>query len=739
LRSNDMKIRQKFILALLLTGLGPMFVMSTFAYISASNVLLLKTTDQLNSIAIKQTERIGSIVQSQQEETTQIANRYDLRVNLAQYFTSPTTTDKQHLSDLLQNAKVAYPEMQYIRLFNSTGDLIASSVADSASGDFISKLIMPGSGDVNDVRAIKDPRDGQVKLEISTRINTFAKLSVVFRTDDLAAVVQDYTGLDQTGETVIMTNDNKTLFPLRFKGDAALTQDLSGLGVKNSTPGRYVSASDYRGHDVLYVSHPVSLSDWQVVAKIDREEALASTMTLRATMGWIFFIVCVFIIGMALIFTRLFTRPILRMEQIARRIGGGDFSASVGFTRKDEIGELGRSIDAMKDNLSSLIRGIDSQRERLEVILNTTTEGIFAIDEGAKVLLANRAAEALIAGTAKDIFGKNLQDIFAWQQGMQPFTVNYQEPGVKTYENLQYSDKQGVKRYVKVIVAQVHEQLQAGRTHAIVTVHDETASRELENMKTDFVSMAAHELRTPLTAVRGYLEMASFKEQQHEADAAVFVEKALKNVNELSGLINNLLDVTRIERGTLMLDMDKIDMAECVAQAVEDARFAANDRKIDISYTGPHDGRFIVGDLIALREIINNLLSNAIKYTQPGGTVVTHFDESAGGYAVKVKDTGIGIAKEAQKYLFNKFYRVHGGLDSGSNGTGLGLYIAKSIAERHEGTISVESEEGKGSTFTLTIPPFSQSRLDEVHTAKNEDNAKTTRRKRGWVTKNITR
>ena len=115
------------------------------------------------------------------------------------------------------------------------------------------------------------------------------------------------------------------------------------------------------------------------------------------------------------------------------------------------------------------------------------------------------------------------------------------------------------------------------------------------------------------------------------------------------------------------------------------------------------------------------------------------FNDVDGGYAIKVKDTGVGIAKEAQKYLFNKFYRVHGGLDSGSNGTGLGLYIAKSITERHDGAITVESEEGKGSTFTLSLPSFSQERLDKVRTVKDDDNTNKTRRKRGWVTKNIAR
>jgi len=735
-----MKIRQKFILALLLIGLGPMFAMSVFAYESASNALLLKTTDQLNSVAIKQTGRISTILQAQQEETTQIANQYDLRVALTRYLTQPTNANRQRLNVLLQDAKVNDAAMQYVRLFDTTGDTqIASSVSEQTTGDFISKLILPGSGDVNNLRVIKDPRDGLVKLEISTRISTFAILSVVFRTDELTSVVQDYTGLDKTGETVVIAGDNKSLFPLRFNADAALQTSLAGLDVQASTPGEYKAATDYRDHQVLYVSHPVGLSDWQVLTKIDRDEALVSTTALRAAMGWIFFVVSMTIIGMALILTRFFTKPILHMNRVAKQIGSGDFSASVGFTRRDEIGTLGRDIDTMKDNLSSLIHGIESQRERLEIILNTTTEGIFAIDDEGKVLLANHTAEKLVQGTAKDLLGKKMQDIFAWQHGMQPFTVNYQEPDTKTYENLQFTDKEGAKRYVKVIVAPVHENLQAGRTRAIVTIHDETASHELENMKSDFVSMAAHELRTPLTAVRGYLEMASSKEQKHEADGVVFVDKALKNVNELNGLINNLLDVTRIERGTLVLNMEKVDLAECIKRAVDDTRFSANDRTISLAYDGPQDGKFVVGDLVALREIIINLLTNAIKYTQPGGSVDVTLAETDAGYEVKVTDTGIGMSKEAQKYLFNKFYRVHGGLESGSNGTGLGLYIAKSIAERHDGKIGVESEEGRGSTFTLSLPAFDEAHLQQVQQQNDASEGTSLRRKRGWVTKNITR
>ena len=187
-----------------------------------------------------------------------------------------------------------------------------------------------------------------------------------------------------------------------------------------------------------------------------------------------------------------------------------------------------------------------------------------------------------------------------------------------------------------------------------------------------------------------------------------------------------------------MLNMDKIDFASCVSRAVDDARFAANERQMKIIYNGPVEGEFVVGDAIALREIVNNLLSNAIKYTPPQGDISVELSEIESGYALRVKDSGVGISKEAQKYLFNKFYRVHGGLDSGSKGTGLGLYIAKSIAERHNGTIGVESDEGKGSVFTFSLPAFNQAYLDEVR-AKIKNSGSEVRRERGWVTKNITR
>lgn len=256
-------------------------------------------------------------------------------------------------------------------------------------------------------------------------------------------------------------------------------------------------------------------------------------------------------------------------------------------------------------------------------------------------------------------------------------------------------------------------------------------------MKIDFVSMAAHELRTPLAALRGYLELVAYKgEPEISRDAKRNITQALKSTGELSSLINNLLDVARIERGALVFDFGKVDLAEKVQKVVEDSRFAAQDKQLSLTYYGPDTGCDVYADDIAVREVINNLLSNAIKYTHEGGTIEVSLHKQHDAYAVSVKDTGIGIPKRALPHLFTKFYRVHGGLDSGSTGTGLGLFITRSILERHNGTVAVESEERVGSTFIFTLPMYKQ----DAHTSDEaQRDVKRSRRHRGWVTQNIDR
>lgn len=736
-----MNIRQKFITTLLLFGVLPMLVVGTIAYNTITNAQVRSTISQLNSASVKQEQKMTALLQDKQEEVVRLANQFDLQLQLRQFTTIPSQANKNALAAILQTKKIAEPTMQTLYLLDTAGAVITSSTIGGTTSPLPDDL--PSNGPNTGVYIRKDPQDGFNKLYITTAVTVnkqhAANITAVFRADDLVAVAQDYTGLGETGETVVVAQDNLSLLPLRFDTEATLKTNVESLGLSMTASGAYKEAVDYRGERVFVVAHPISSTDWVVAAKIDRKEAFAPVFALRDSLLTAVLVVSGMTFLVALLSTRLFTRPILQIGHVSQQIGRGDFSARLDIRRKDEIGALARSVNDMGTSLRELVGGIESQRQRLQVVLDSTVEGIFAVDENATIVLANNAAAKFLLTTPESLVGKNMNDLFEWKHGKQLIRADYVSPGVRTYTDLEYIDPSGAGHYAKVIVAGVIDKNNQHSTRAIVTVNDETASHELENMKTDFVSMAAHELRTPLTAVRGYLEVAMYKESQGDsADTMTFVRRALKNVAELGGLINNLLDVSRIERGTLTLTIEKVDLATSLTRLVEDVKFTAEDRNIAVTFTNRvADSALVIGDELALREVFNNLITNAIKYNKDGGKVDIALSKKDKGYEVTIKDTGAGIPAKAVPHLFSKFYRVHGGLASGSGGTGLGLFIAKSIVERHHGKISVQTKEGEGSVFVVQLPVFNEEEFKKQRPEGEQE--MNVRRKRGWVTKNITR
>lgn len=745
MRAAGMSIRRKLTVLMLLIGLLPTLVVSAIGYLTTSNELRTKTTDQLVSTAVKQEQKITGLLQQRQEDVVTLTNRFDLQSALGQYLSSGRSADRDAINTILQDRKAREPDIQAVTVADLSGKVIATTLDDN-QGKSLPLGDYAVSGDGTSVSVRQDDRDGINKLNIATKISVNKQSSgvviVVFRMDDITAAIQDYTGLGTTGETVVAFKNSLghtiSLFPLRFDTDAALSKQLDSLHLFDAGSSTHTE-TDYRGHQVIVAPRPIGFANWVLATKIDTDEALASIVQLRNALITTVVLSSAAVLIVALWLTEFFTKPILYLAEIAQRIGKGDFGVRVNLRRNDEIGLLGDSINTMGMSLNDFVSHIQSQRNRLEVILNTTIESILAIDKHGTILTANAAAIGLTQLSREEIVGKNMNDIFGWTRDLQPFTVRYDNENSLTIPNLEFTDHTGATHFVRLIVARVSGDQAQEAIQTIVTVHDETKTRELENMKIDFVSMAAHELRTPLASLRGYIELISYKEGQHlSEETSKYLRQALKSSNELGGLINNLLDVTRIERGTLTLHMEHVDLAETVSQVVNDQRFAAEDKNITLSYDGPASGDDVSADGIALREVINNLLTNALKYTEPHGAVRVTLRRDGDFYITSVHDTGVGIPKKALPYLFTKFYRVHGGLDSGSTGTGLGLFISKSIVERHNGTISVTSEEGAGSVFTFTIPVADEHQLAEL---KQQDQSAQTfiRRHRGWITKNTTR
>lgn len=713
-----MSIRKQLTLLMLCVALVPTVIVGTMAYITVSDVSTRKTADQLISTAAKQQQRIDELLRTMQQAAVNLTNKFNLQTTLDQYVNFSDKAARDILLALIVNEKANLPIIRDIRVADSTGKVLASTKlaeegAQLAAQDYLPPQNRPftitirGGGEGSDEYFYTS-----ASVSLRGQPGT-SYMAMSFFTKDASDVLRDYTSLGASGETVLAGKNEQgsmlSLLSLRFDPQAALKTELSSLQLTNSFNSNYKILADYRGHQVMIAARPLVYAEWVVATKIDLQEALSPTDQLRNNVLLVIVGSLAIIIMVALAFSRLFSRPILHITEVAQRIGKGDFLARVSLRRKNEMGILADNINHMGQNLKELIADIEAQRNRLQIILNSTTESILAIDHQGVIITANHASSEFTGLPADQLIGKTITDVFIWRRDQQPLTIDYQQPETHQYDELQYTDQTGTTRYASLIVAQASGDQAQTAAQTIITIHDLTMTRELEAMKVDFVSMAAHKLRTPLAQLRGYVELLSFKAKPVlTKETSQYIDQALASVAELNKLINDLLDVTNIERGALALATEKLDLAAAVQQAVDTARPVAAAKQLSLTYARPAQPAFIAGDQRAIREVLGSLLANAIAYTNSGSITVSLAHRS-NDYVLDIKDTGIGIPKAARANLFSKFYRVKSGLDSGSNSAGLGLFIAKAVVQGLHGTISFVSQEGAGSTFTVSLPVFQEN------------------------------
>jgi signal transduction histidine kinase len=230
---------------------------------------------------------------------------------------------------------------------------------------------------------------------------------------------------------------------------------------------------------------------------------------------------------------------------------------------------------------------------------------------------------------------------------------------------------------------------------------------EGDQMKSEFVSIASHELLTPISAIEGYLSMILEEGiGQVDPQARDYLTKVFTSAKRLSLLIKDLLSVSRIESGKMKIDPQQLDMNKMVTDTIDQLRFMASDKGLQLDFTRVDGLPPVWADPDRTMQVMVNLVSNAIKYTPKGNVTITVKADGKGFVTTAVKDTGLGMTKDAMKHLYTQFYRVDTPETAGIGGTGLGLYITKSIIEKMGGTISVSSEPNEGTTFSFVLPLF---------------------------------
>lgn len=376
--------------------------------------------------------------------------------------------------------------------------------------------------------------------------------------------------------------------------------------------------------------------------------------------------------------------------------------------------------DRIEHEVEQRTQELKAERNKLEITLASIVDAVIAVDLNRNIIIFNKAAEQLTGYTASDVLGKPLDPVVTIFDGttqlspstFSPVSSSDFEGIVYKKEGLILSGLNGKRTPVNLLAGQIKE----GKTAnlgCILTIYDVSKEKELEEMKLDFVSLAVHELRTPLTSIRSYLYIflrdygTSLNSTQNTLLTRVNI-----SAQKLSSLVENLLNVTRIEKGAVALDLQAVDWVKNVREVILETTDQAKEHKIDVSFVEPSvQTPKVLVDKFRINEVLMNLLVNAITYTSSGGEVVVWLEEKDHQLITHISDNGPGIPKEAIPHLFTKFFRVSGKLERGSKGTGLGLYIARSIVGMHNGKIWVQSQVGKGSTFSFSLPVVQQAEM----------------------------
>jgi PAS domain S-box-containing protein len=363
----------------------------------------------------------------------------------------------------------------------------------------------------------------------------------------------------------------------------------------------------------------------------------------------------------------------------------------------------------LKQEIDVLIEKEANERRRLQAIVDQLPVGVTITDSKGRIVQVNKKLDSILGvkipkgyliGGAP-ILPTAVKGETKYTPSQGPLAQVLYSGKATSSNEFAVTRKDGKKLYLQSSASVIRND--SGKVIAAAAItHDLTQQREMEHRKDDFVNMASHELKTPITSMKLYIESLLLRMKDHQDERSV---KMLRNIQlqteRLQTLVNDLLDVSRLQTGKLTFTKETFRLDLLVAEAVEDIKGMAKGQ--EIVFTGKQPIK-IAADKFRIYQVITNLITNAVKYSHNGKTIQVRVKRSDGKALVSIQDHGIGIAKDQQKKIFDRLYQVIDDKEKTFPGFGMGLYISKEIIKRHKGMIWVESEKGKGSTFFFTLP-----------------------------------
>ncbi|TXK84182.1 two-component system histidine kinase PnpS [Paenibacillus sp. N3.4] len=400
------------------------------------------------------------------------------------------------------------------------------------------------------------------------------------------------------------------------------------------------------------------------------------------------------------------TRPIEKMTKVAQQITNMNYESRVPSYRNDEVGQLGQAINRMSESLQQQMERIQENERRLQGVMENMMSGIMMIDRDERIMLLNPSAEYILGFSSQELLGKKYNEAKQQYEFTQLIQECIESRDPIRDEMIFYYPAERILDISLNPIAHEDEEWSG----VLIVIHDITAVRRLERMRSEFVANVSHELKTPIAAVKGFAETLLAGALNDKETAVSFLQIIFDESERLNRLIGDILELSKIESKRIPMNFSPIYLPEFLDRSLNVLRKEAEKKHIELSMQ-VDDDIYIEADEDRLRQIFINLLSNGISYTQEGGKVkvrVEPLDMNVDGdyerLRIIVSDTGIGIPKKDLPRIFERFYRVDKARSRSSGGTGLGLSIVKHLVEMHKGTIRVDSELGIGTKFTIELP-----------------------------------
>lgn len=407
---------------------------------------------------------------------------------------------------------------------------------------------------------------------------------------------------------------------------------------------------------------------------------------------------------MAVIISRSLTKPIAEINDRTTRIAQGDYSGGILVRSNDEIGQLAENVNVLAVRIEETTNSTEFERRRLDSVLEHMTDGVIATDRRGSINIINTAALQMTGMEDSNVaLGQSILEVLqiADRYNLRELLDNQDEL------LLDFSNEERqliIRAYFSLI-----QRASGFISGLVIVLHDVTEQQRIEEERRQFVSNVSHELRTPLTSVKSYVDALQEGAIEDPEVAKSFLAVAQDETTRMIHMINDLLELSRMDSGTMKLETEYVNVGELFNYILN--RFdmiIANDDKPEKYYTIKREITnsqiWVELDTSKFTQVVDNIMNNAIKYSPDGGVITARMIDRKTEVVLSITDQGLGIPKKDLGHIFDRFFRVDKARSRAQGGTGLGLAISKEIIERFGGKIWVDSSEGKGSTFSISLP-----------------------------------